>query len=79
MFIQVPWCEAGFSFLYMNELSDSDSDDDLILLYLSTKRSKWIYPINKNNRKSFGEYHHLMHDLEVDEDRFVTYFKFTQD
>lgn len=28
-------------------------------------------------RKSFGEYHHLMHDLELDEDRSRTYFRLT--
>ncbi|KAG8276869.1 hypothetical protein J6590_055390 [Homalodisca vitripennis] len=41
----------------------------LVLLYSVAQRDHWVHPIN-NKRRMFGEYHHLMHDLEADDDKF---------
>ncbi|KAG8331266.1 hypothetical protein J6590_044261 [Homalodisca vitripennis] len=58
----VPWLGDSSS-------DNSSSDDDLVLLYSVAQRDHWVHPINKKQRM-FGEYHHLMHDLEADDDTF---------
>lgn len=76
----VSWCEPGFSSAipWFDDSSNSSSDDDLVLLYSLTTRDKWVHPINRK-RKSYGEYHHLMRDLEADDEKFRNYFRLNQD
>jgi hypothetical protein len=70
----VPWCESEFSLPCFDDSSSSSSDDELVLLYSLSSRTKWVHPINRK-RKFYGEYHHLMSDLEADSERFITYFR----
>ncbi|KAG8254094.1 hypothetical protein J6590_014969 [Homalodisca vitripennis] len=65
----VPWLGDSSS-------DNSSSDDDLVLLYSVAQRDYWVHPINKK-RRMFGEYHHLMHDLEADDDKFRLILKKT--
>ncbi|KAG8257522.1 hypothetical protein J6590_048258 [Homalodisca vitripennis] len=67
----VPWLSDSSS-------DNSSSDDDLVLLYSVAQRDHWVHPINKK-RRMFGEYHHLMHDLEADDDKFRTYFRLNKE
>ncbi|KAG8309814.1 hypothetical protein J6590_076382 [Homalodisca vitripennis] len=67
----VPWLGDSSS-------DNSSSDDDLVLLYSVAQRDHWVHPINKK-RRMFGEYHHLMHDLEADDDKFRTYFRLNKE
>lgn len=62
----VPWLQ--------DSSTSSSSDDDIVMLYTVTSRNKWVHPINKK-RRLYGEYHHLMNDLELDDDRFRGYFR----
>ncbi|KAG8323720.1 hypothetical protein J6590_001466 [Homalodisca vitripennis] len=67
----VPWLGDSSS-------DSSSSDDDLVLLYSVAQRDHWVHPINKK-RRMFGEYHHLMHDLEADDEKFRTYFRLNKE
>ncbi|KAG8268264.1 hypothetical protein J6590_032122 [Homalodisca vitripennis] len=60
--LTVPWLGDSSS-------DNSSSDDDLVLLYFVPQKYHWVHPINKKQRM-FGEYHHLKHDLEADDDKF---------
>ncbi|KAG8269958.1 hypothetical protein J6590_095672 [Homalodisca vitripennis] len=63
---------------YVQHSDSSSSDDDLVLLYSVAQRDHWVHPINKK-RRMFGEYHHLMHDLEADDEKFRTYFRLNKE
>lgn len=82
MAFTVPWCEPGFNRSVMpwmeTDSSDSDSDDKLLLLYSVGGRLEWVNRINKR-REKFGEYHHLMEDLECDDEKFRTYYRLNKD
>ncbi|KAG8316302.1 hypothetical protein J6590_054234 [Homalodisca vitripennis] len=75
----VPWCSDGFcEDVPWLDCESSSSDEETVLLYSLTNRSKWVHPINKK-RENFGEYHHLIRDLKLDDDRFKTYFRLNKD
>ncbi|KAG8319915.1 hypothetical protein J6590_081055 [Homalodisca vitripennis] len=75
----VPWCSDGFcEDVPWLDCESSSSEEETVLLYSLTNRSKWVHPINKK-REKFGEYHHLIRDLKLDDDRFKTYFRLNKD
>ncbi|KAG8264892.1 hypothetical protein J6590_107552, partial [Homalodisca vitripennis] len=63
----VPWLDDGDS--------SSSSEEELMLLYSVTNRTHWRHPINQ---RQCGDYHHLMKDMELDDDRFTTYFRLSK-
>ncbi|KAG8322861.1 hypothetical protein J6590_012850 [Homalodisca vitripennis] len=65
----VPWLDDGDS--------SSSSEEELMLLYSVTNRMHWVHPINQRWEQC-GEYHHLMKDLELDDDRFTTYSRLSK-
>lgn len=75
----VPWCNSDFykSVPWIDDSSSSD-DDNTVLLHSVSSRRHWVHPINKK-RKIFGEYHHLMADLEGDEEKFRRYFRLNKE
>lgn len=75
----VPWYNNSFSrsVPWLENEDSSSSDDELVLLYSLTNRTHWVHPINQRRRR-YGEYHHLMQDLELDDERFRTYFRLTR-
>lgn len=72
----VPWCNRDFlrnSIPWVDD--DSSSDEELVMLYsVCCQRSKWVHSINEKRAK-YGEFHHLVPELELDEERFKTYFR----
>ena len=63
-------------------MADSDSDVEMLALYLYVKRRKsrkrrhdfWVHDIYKS-RSQYGEYHHLVRELFSYEDKFFIYFR----
>jgi len=53
-----------------------ESDDEVLLLYaVGNKRErKWVHEVNMK-RREFGEFHHLMKQLPLDEVKFKEYFR----
>lgn len=46
--------------------------------FLNGSREYWVHPINAQ-RPEYGEYHHIMHDLKQDNERFHSYFRMFPD
>ncbi|KAG8300817.1 hypothetical protein J6590_067088 [Homalodisca vitripennis] len=72
------WCDSAFTknVPWLDD-SSSSSEEELMLLYSVTNRTHWVHPINQR-REQCGEYHHLMKDLELDDDRFTKYFRLSK-
>ncbi|KAG8247886.1 hypothetical protein J6590_052304, partial [Homalodisca vitripennis] len=74
------WCDSAFT-KNVPWLDDGDSsssnEEELMLLYSVTNRTHWVHPINQR-REQCDEYHHLMKDLELYDDRFTKYFRLSK-
>ena len=56
---------------------EEEEEEELLLLTLALnnkRERKWVHKINLL-RVKFGEYHHLMQELEDDEEKFQHYFR----
>ena len=64
--------------------SDEEIEEILLLYWYSTKRKVkgkrrwWVHDIIQK-RKEYGEYHRLVKELELDEERFYQYFRMSKD
>jgi hypothetical protein len=56
--------------------SDSSDDEALLLVQFNSDKQirKWIHEVNME-RKKFGEFHHLLKQLQKDELKFIEYFR----
>jgi hypothetical protein len=68
--------------------SASDSEDELMFLGLAymyhrqnirrRRRRWWVHPILRE-RTQFGEFHHLVRELQLDSQRYQQYFRVSSD
>ena len=58
----------------------ADEEEEMLLLLLANRRRKrrknWVHDIIRK-RRHYGEFHRLVPELRLDEQRFVQYFRMT--
>ncbi|MPC88633.1 hypothetical protein E2C01_083549 [Portunus trituberculatus] len=63
----------------LEEKKEEEEEEELLMLFwaLNNKRKKnWVYEANMKQLEC-GEYHHLIQELEMDEEKFQQYFRLT--
>ena len=62
-------------------MSDSETDALLAIYYLRRRKRRrrrfWVHPIIQKRQK-YGEFHHLVRELESHPDKFKEYFRMTK-
>lgn len=59
------------------EVQEEEEDEELLLFTLALNKGRkrcWIHDINLS-RPNFGEYHHLVQEMQDDEGKFKQYFR----